>query len=331
MNTTANSSPDVQPRFGSPEWVADFASRYGIPPMAGAEAPAGAPPAAAAGDPAPPGDGQGAGDAGAKGAGGFNWGMFPDVPEEQRALLEPHLRDVQAHVTRLEQAHAPYKDLELPQGVDPQELPVLLNFNDQLNKDPVGTWLALAENMQKNGVLPEDLDLEAVAAAANGQEYEGGGEPTEGGEPVEGESPEIAELRAQVEAEREARIAGETERQERIQNQLFQNALGKMRTALTEAGVNEETMPDDRLLASAIITNQGDVEAATQMLLGFRDSQIKGFTQGKTKGPSEEVTMPKGAPKAPKRETGKGHRAQMREASQGAVQMLKRRNEEAGS
>src|SRR5438445_10841560 len=44
-------------------------------------------------------------------ADGFNWGLFPDVPETQRELLEPHLKNIQGHVTRMEQQYAPYKGL----------------------------------------------------------------------------------------------------------------------------------------------------------------------------------------------------------------------------
>src|SRR6266576_2109896 len=74
-------------------------------PGQGAPAPAAQPPAGGQG-PA-----QGQPTAADKGGDGFNWGLFPDVPEEQRSLLEPHLRNVQGYITKSQMETAPYKGL----------------------------------------------------------------------------------------------------------------------------------------------------------------------------------------------------------------------------
>src|SRR3982751_1011007 len=54
-----------------------------------------------------------------QGGTGLDWGMYPNVPEEHRALLEPTLREqIQPYVTRLEQQYAPFKQFE---GVTPED------------------------------------------------------------------------------------------------------------------------------------------------------------------------------------------------------------------
>ena len=73
----------------------------------------------------PPAGGQDLGGGESKGSEGqFNWELFPDVPEDQRALLEPHLRNVQGHVTKMEQQYSPYKDL-VEAKADPAEVKAL--------------------------------------------------------------------------------------------------------------------------------------------------------------------------------------------------------------
>jgi hypothetical protein len=249
--------------------------------------------------------------------------MFPDVPEEQRPLLEPHLKQVQGHVTQLEQQLAPFKPA-LDQGVDPQELPVLLNFNRQFNSDPTGTWLAMARNMLQEGALPEHLDLEALEEAVRGEapmqeegEYEGEGEYEEGEEPGY-----VQDLRDELEELRGMSMQDRQERQQQVSDRLFNQALENMRSQLKEAGVDDESMPEEPLLVASIITSQGDPQKALQSILGFREASLKGLTRKANGG--KELEMPKGAPKSPeKRESGGDS---MREASIAAEQALKQRN-----
>src|SRR6476619_110244 len=54
-----------------------------------------------------------------QGGTGLDWGMFPNVPEEHRPLLEPTIREqIQPYITRLEQQYAPFKGFE---GVSPED------------------------------------------------------------------------------------------------------------------------------------------------------------------------------------------------------------------
>jgi len=145
-------------------------------------APAGAPTGAQGG--------QGQDDAGVQSGnsgGGFNWEMFPTVPEEQRSLLEPHIRGVQGHVTKLEQQYAPYKSV-IDSGLKPEEVQGLIALNQAFDKDPVNTWLQLAANMQKQGALSDDLDLDAVKLVLEGKaELDPGTEGSEGSPGAGGE------------------------------------------------------------------------------------------------------------------------------------------------
>jgi hypothetical protein len=87
------------------------------------------------------------------------WGRFPTVPEDQRAALEPHLKQVQGYVTRLEQTYvAPFK------GYTPQQVQGLAQFAKAFDTNPLQTFLGIAAQLQQAGTIHEDLDLEALAA-----------------------------------------------------------------------------------------------------------------------------------------------------------------------
>src|SRR5438270_119915 len=109
----------------------------------------GTPPAAAQ----PPASGQGgAGQestAAGKGGGEFNWGLFPNVPENQRELLQPHLRGVLGHVTQLEQQYAPYKGLM--DAVTPDQVQNLVTFLANYSSDPLATWMGLGQSLHEDG------------------------------------------------------------------------------------------------------------------------------------------------------------------------------------
>ena len=150
-----------------------------------AEATPGTPPAVAPGGNGDGGQGANAPSATADGGAGgeFNWELFPDVPEEQRPLLEPHLRNTQAHVTRLEQQYAPYKGL-IDAGLPAEDVQNIINLNASFERDPVGTWIWLAQMMQQSGSMGDELDLEAVQAILNGED----GPSAEEGEPADRKS-----------------------------------------------------------------------------------------------------------------------------------------------
>lgn len=295
-----------------------------------AEAQPGSPPAVA-GDPS---GGQGGGDGGEQpkgGGGGFDWGLFPDIPEAHRPLLEPHLKNVQGHVTKLEQAHAPWKSFA-ESGADPQTVQNLVAFDQQFTQDPVGTWLTLAENMQKEGTLSGDLDLSAVKLILEGKDPDGAESNQEdpNGQPPEGEEiPQWAQAMKQENEELKQRLDGREESEAAQQRaQQLSSAMEGMKSQLKEAGYTDENLPDEEALTGAIIAHKGDVDKAVASLVALRENVLKGLTNGKPRSESEPEEegpdMPNGAPKTPKR-AGPGRGRAFAEANKGAAQMLERR------
>src|SRR4051794_27036558 len=70
------------------------------------------------------------------------WGFFPDVPVEQREVLAPHLKNIQGHVTRLEQQLAPYKPF-VNAGYTPEMVNGLASFATSFDRDPLQAWIEL--------------------------------------------------------------------------------------------------------------------------------------------------------------------------------------------
>ena len=252
--------------------------------------------------------------------GGFNWDLFPNVPEEQRSLLEPHLKNVQGHVTQMQQQYAPYKSV-MDAGLDGDTVQSLVAFNQQFSQDPVGTWMELAVNMQKAGTLSGDLDLEAVKAILEGKDPDEGEAPA-GGEEGEEIPPWAQRLEQRINAQdEEAKTQKEQETQQQRAGEL-KTAMGNMRTQLTEAGYPEDAITDE-ILRAALIANQGDVDKALQQLTGLRESVLKGFTEKKNGGDDSDLEMPNGSPKPPARES-RGPSGAFADARKGARQMLER-------
>lgn len=277
--------------------------------------------------------GQGQGAAGAQSGangGGFNWEMFPGVPEEQRPLLEPHLRSTMGHVTKLEQTYAPYKSV-IDAGLSADDLNGLVALNQAFDKDPVGTWLSLAENMQKQGALSDDLDLDAVKLVLEGKaELDPGTDAGEGQQVAGGEEePQWAkEIRDQFKSQQEKEAEAEQSKTAEAQQQQLDQTLTGMKAQLKEAGYTDEQLGAegfDDLLTSAIITARGNPDEALKQIILIRNSTLKGLA-GKTdnSGKPEDLEMPNGAPKTPQRTRGGREFAKAR---QGAAQFLERQKE----
>lgn len=281
--------------------------------------------------------GQGQGADGAQSTangGGFNWEMFPGVPEEQRSLLEPHLRSTMGHVTQMEQKYAPYKSV-IDAGLSADDLNGLVALNQAFDKDPVNTWLQLAANMQKQGALSDDLDLEAVKLVLEGKAEldpgtdAGEGQQVAGGEEVPQWAREIQEENKTLKEEREQ---GEQSKTAEAQQKQLSDTLTGMKAQLKEAGYTDEQLGSegfDDLLTSAIITSKGDPDAALKQIMMIRDSTLKGLA-GKTDngGKDGDLEMPNGAPKTPQRTRGGREFAKARE---GASQFLKRQQESSAT
>lgn len=264
---------------------------------------------------------------GSKGAeGGFNWDLFPDVPEDQRPLAEPIARQMQGHVTRMEQQMAPLKPL-FDQGLDPESVAALGGFAVGFNQDPVQAWVDLARQMQQHQLLPTDLDIDAVYAAASGQAVADGGvegQPVAGGD-QQGVDPQVAQLMQRIEQLEQGnsqREATETRNQQQAQ---LDNALTEMRTALNEAKVPE---PPERLLVAAIVSNDGDHNAAVQEMVSWRNGSLRAVAEPEPTEGQEDLNMPKGSPST-KKSKSRGRGGAWGEARQGAAQMLKQRRNAA--
>lgn len=259
------------------------------------------------------------------GGGGFNWDLFPDVPEAQRSLLEPHLKNVQGHVTKLEQQYAPYKFL-LESGVDADAIKNLIAFDQQFSQNPTGIFLNLAENLQKEGKLPSDLDLAVLKAIVNGEPLPGEGEeePVEGGggeEDIPTWGQQLMEMVKSMQADRE------TEKQqsaEQERSQKLDKALGDITGQLKEAGYAEESIPSKEILTGMLIAHQGQVDKVISDLTGLRENVLKGLKNGQRSESENEdngPNIPNGVPK-PQKTSIKGRHSEFDDARKGAAQML---------
>lgn len=286
------------------------------------EAVPGAPPAAAAqpGQGAPPTNGQ------QPTPDGFR-GMFSDISDEQWPTVEPHLRNVQAHVTRLEQIAKPFTEA----GVNPDQATQLLQFAQNYSNDPVGTWLAMAATLNEAGALPEDLDFDELNSIVTG-------EPNPNAtpeQPAPGEvpgDPNVAQLMQQVKEQGELikslvddRTQERTQRQTDQQNALLAKTVDQVKTQLKDAGVPE---PAEELIVASIIANKGQPNAVVEQLTGLKASVLQGITTNReTNG--QPPRQPRGVPPTtPKPRTG-GRPDAFKSAREGATQFLKQQNEGA--
>jgi hypothetical protein len=279
--------------------------------------------------------GQGGGGEQSKGSGGgFNWDLFPDVPEAQRPLLEPHLKQVQGHVTQMEQKFAPFKPLADSQ-TDPQYLKGLVAFDQAFNQDPAGTFLKLAENLQKEGSLTNDLDLDVLRAIIEGKEVGegGGGEAAVEGAPEGEELPDWARQMRQENEEMRQRLDSRDQKETQAERQAkFEEAMAGIKSQLKEAGFTDESMPDQEALTGLIFAHKGDTDKVIASVTGLRDQILTGFANGRKPDLPEEnggnaPTMPKGSPKVPEKK-GRGVRQEFKDARAGAEQFLSRKLEQ---
>lgn len=257
----------------------------------GQGAPDGGAQPAAAGQGAPQGQPTAAG----KGDAGFNWGLFPDVPVEQQELLEPHLKNVQSHVTKMESQYAPYKGLT--EAVSPDQVEGLVSFLSQYQSDPVSVALGVLAEQVEQGNIPKGA-VEAVQGLMQqqqGQPADQGAQPAQEGEQI----PEWAQqLQARLDAAEQAEQEAEVQRQEQEGQQMLEQAKTGIRGTLTEAGVNPEQVPDEMIVA-AIIANNGDEGLAAQQLTQMRQAFLADFANGKTQ-PGGKPTVQGDLPAAKK-------------------------------
>jgi hypothetical protein len=244
-------------------------------------------------------------------------------------------------VTKVEQQWAPYKFLQ-ESGVQADQLRGILSFSEAFDKDPVGTWYSMAQQMAENGVLPEDLDVEDLGRILQGLPPANEGAPQGPGQPgQQGQlSPEMQTMMQMVQqmiaplAEKLQGVDNYVQSQQqretqRTQDQLLTQSLTGMKDQLKAAGFpeeifgNEEGQISDQYLTGQIVAHRGDVNTAVQSINTLRNGILKGFAGGPTPKPGQgELTMPNGAPPTPGRKdtnTGDG----FKDARAGAENFLR--------
>jgi hypothetical protein len=254
--------------------------------------------------------------------GGDFWSMFPGVPEEHRPTLEPHLRNTQAEITRLQQQQASMKPV-LDAGYEPQQLQGLIQFDQRFQQQPLEVFLDMAKMLQDQKIINEDLDLETVRAVATGQQL-----PDETEMPAEGEIPPgvqamIERLQAEIEQLKGGIQQDRTRQQEIVQDNLLKTQHNRMRQQLQEAGYDGEYLTPGRL-NSFLLTHRGNVNAAIQDLKEMRMGVLQGFQPSPRPQPLETRN---GGPQPPKPDVSVRDRNDpWAKARVGATNRLKRAN-----
>lgn len=256
------------------------------------------------------GQAPGTADAGQGQQDGF-WGLFPNVPEEMRGELEPHLKGIQSYITKREMEFAPFKPL-IEGGYQPQDIQAVMQFGEQLQQDPVGTVIGLLERLQETGAVHAEMDLDAVRAAAEGRfEEETGGLPGDITEPAvsgqEGGIPDWAMALQQQNQQILQRFQQQdAQTQQRTQDALLKNRVGQFSQELEKAGINvSETFEDpkaaEKWLVANLMTHGMDVGAAVQGVIGFKEAAMKGLVDETDESHgTNDLELPRGVPSKPR-------------------------------
>lgn len=203
--------------------------------------------------------------------GGFREQFFPNVPDEVWGQVEPHVRNVQGHVTQLEQRYAPFKSYR------DEDLQGLANFSTAFDRDPVGQWLRIAQVLQQNGQLDEELDLEHLAAIVTGtmpDEQPATQQPSQNGDVP----PWAQQLMQRLDKLEGGVNQFTSSHRQQVEDAVLQRQLTTMKDGLKKAGFPDDAVSQEQLLA-AYIAHRGNAQAALQSFVGMRTNLLKGFTR----------------------------------------------------
>lgn len=246
--------------------------------------------------PGAPGQGGGQGD-------GFRQTYFPNVPDDQWSLIEPHIQGVNKHVTQLEQRYAPFK------GYTPEAVQGLAEFSAAFDRDPVGQLVRLASVLQQRGKIDPDLDLEYLQKAMMGEWDDEDDEPSSmngsppGVLPGQQADPRDAQIEALTKQVQQLTQVVQEDRQtsrQRTEDAALKRQTSHLKGELVKAGYPEEALSDEYIL-SLYIANRGNVNKALEQATGLRTNLLKGFTgdpnaqQHQQK--DRDLDLPKGPPK----------------------------------
>lgn len=288
------------------------------------------------GAPAPAQGQQGQGQQGQQQGDGNWWNLFPNVPQEHRQLLEPHLREMQGYTSRLEQQLAPFRPF-VEAGISPETAQGLLRFSTDFDRDPRAMWIRMGQMLQQGDrpVIDPDLDLDYLDALSQGQDPDAGigvpGQQEEG--QLQGDPQllqEIASLKQQVEQLSGGFQQQQVRAQEQAQDRLYRHQLTTISTALKEAGWPDDAMPNEQTLAAYLLTHRGNTQSAVKAMVDQRTALLRGFTaqnQQQRDQQNQRTNMPGGPPptdpRSPRPKDAWGT------ARQGATARLRRANSAA--
>jgi hypothetical protein len=263
------------------------------------------------------------------------WNLFPNVPQEMRPQLEPHIRPMQQHISQLEEQHAPFKPF-VQAGLDARAAESLIKFSADFERDPINVWLNMGRMLQDSSdgqpALDPEIDLDHLAALARGEDPDAG-DPGQGQPP--GDTPQeqqllgyITQLQQKIEELENGFQQDRVERQTAVQDQLYERRLNQMRETLKKAGYPEELLTNEDLTARILVA-KGNIQAATQRMVEQRTALLRGSpaVQRATGGqPQTGANMPSGAPPAPPREKTTHRDGSWGKAREGATARLRREN-----
>ena len=271
--------------------------------------------------------------------------MFPQISDELWPSVEGNLKQVQGRMTQLEQIAKPLSDAGI---TDPQQLQGLANFGAHYMQDPaaaltnavlgvgdqaVPLFLAIAEGLQQQGVIDEDLDLEELAAVATGQGEQYGPDPEgQGMEDVQpddnGQVPRWAQTLIEQGEQLQNQWSEFQQNQQTQQQRIALNrAVAGVKEQLEQANVpipEQEGMTPEQVITAAIIAAKGDTGKAVQYFTSVRDAVVAQFAQENGEQPGGS-TMPRGAPPTRQQKQSRSGNA-FDEANGAAMQYLKSQN-----
>jgi len=260
---------------------------------------------------------------------GFNWGLFPNVPEDQRPVLEPHLKEVQGHTTRLEQQLAPFKPL-IEGGYSPQDIQGVVRFSQEFDKNPLNAWLGMAQQLIQSGVIHDDLDFDQLVKVSQGQVQVEEEAPTVEGVPpqlqqfIQQQNDQIKQMAQELQQLKGGFQQNQQQTNQAVGTRMLAKTMETMRETLKGDGYPEDALTD-RVLKSAIVYARGNAAEATKHLQEQRSGILKGFTNTRGQQPGQP-TLPNGVPPSPKKTVVRGDDG-WGEAQAGAADFLKRQNQ----
>lgn len=225
---------------------------------------------------------------------GFRNTFFQGVPDDQWAMLEPHVGPMNQHITQLQQRYAPFS------SYTPEAVQGLARFAEAFETDPAGQWITLARALQSQGRLDPDLDVDHLESLLGGQ---GQPEPQpqipQGLDPNDPKDALIMQMQQKLDEVDGWCQKQETGSRQRIEDAALNKSLDWMKTQLQAGGIDESLLTRQRLV-SAFVGHGGNAQAAVQDQLEYRNAIMGGTIPDPAQVKRDRtLDLPNGAPKLP--------------------------------